>query len=375
MSSGEFSDGIIAAARRQPLACIAGLFAGWSGLFVALWLAFVFGIAGAIGGALELSFLTSGIGQAVQGFIVTGAASGFLAGFLAGFIAIFGATIGGSFWHLAFSLMYGVALAIIITSIAEFLEPLAMDFRQFRRPSRRAEEGKLIPLLSHVAYKLGYRAMPPIRIQDSPIPGAWMHVRHMVISRGLVDQMDEEELAAVMAHELHHWHKHDAVALRLVWACALPMILLVNLYSYAIGRRVRNVVELGVGQELKQGEQALLAFAMAAGRATIALLLFLLWPAIALTRLLIMPAMMAQCRKFEYEADAAAIAAGFGPGLAKALTKLQDFETPRTGWEEALLRTHPPIEFRLEAIEEALAAPPRATRRGAAAKATSHRIH
>ena len=82
----------------------------------------------------------------------------------------------------------------------------------------------------------------------------------------------------------------------------------------------------------------------------------LLWPALVLVRWVIAPVMVTRGRRLEFEADAAAIAAGYGPALARALTKMGNFETARTGWEAAIMRSHPPIEFRLEAIEEASAA-------------------
>src|SRR4029077_12769854 len=140
------------------------------------------------------------------------------------------------------------------------------------------------------------------------------------------------EMAAAMAHDLHHWISGDAHAERFVWACTFPLVILVNFYTYIV---------LGVRSLQKWSN----------------FIFVLIWPAFTLLRLVVTPLLRARGRRLEYEADAAAIAAGHGAGLAGALTKVSDFELARTGWEEAPPRTHPPMEFRLEAIEEALPEP------------------
>lgn len=143
-----------------------------------------------------------------------------------------------------------------------------------------------------------------------------------------------------MSHELHHWARRDAFVSRFIWACSFPLVLLVDLYYVvqygAKQAKVPQFVSLGVG--------------------------IIVWPAFLLLKLLVGPTMAADNRRLEYQADAAVIAAGYGPALADALTKLKDFEVARSGWEGVLLRTHPPVEFRLEAIEEAARSPKRTSR-------------
>ena len=118
--------------------------------------------------------------------------------------------------------------------------------------------------------------------------------------------------------------------MRFVWGCTFPLVVLINLYRFLFS----NV-------DTVQKKHSAFGWV-------------LVWPAFVLVR----PRSRAAHgrsynRRQEYEADAGAIAAGYGPGLASALAKQKDFEIARSGWEEALLKTHPPIEFRLEAIEEA----------------------
>jgi Zn-dependent protease with chaperone function len=315
---------------RQPWACLAGLLAGWSALFVAVWVAGLFALIGALAGFFGFGFLTVGVGQASQGAAVAGALAGFAAGFVTGFATVYGISISQAPVHVLISLGAGLICALIITLICVTFEPLLLDLRSYRRPSRRPEEAKLLPMLIEVARQMGLSLVPPLRIVDSPVPGAWTHLSHIVLSKGLITQMDDGEISAVLAHELHHWTVGDPLALRFVWGCAFPLVVLVNVYDL-IRRRV----------------MILQKWTSIAG--------FFVWPALLLLRFVVTPLMIARGRTQEYEADAAAIAAGYGPALASALSKLQDFEVARTGWEEALLQTHPPIEFRLEAIEEAAA--------------------
>ena len=335
--------------QRQPFACTAGLMCGWTALFAALWVAMISAVLGAVGGFFDIGLLSFGIGQASQGFVLAGAAAGFTAGFVHGFLWIYGGSLAAAPIHVMISLAAGFALALAITVFCFLFEPTLLDFRSYRRPSRRAQEGALQPLLHEVGARMGLPMVPRIRIADSPTLGVWTYLRHIVLSKGLIDQMDEDEIAAVMAHELHHWCSGDQMAARFVWACTFPLVVLTNFYTFVF-TRVQSV-------------QKYSTFAWV-----------IVWPAFTLLHLVVAPLMIARNRRQEYEADAGAIAAGYGPALASALAKTAEFEIARTGWEEALLRTHPPIEFRLEAIEEAAAQPARRiTAASGAGRATSGR--
>jgi Zn-dependent protease with chaperone function len=334
---------------RQPLACAAGLLCGWTALFAALWIGVLFAVIGAIGGFFGIGFLSFGIGQASEGAALAGAAAGLAAGFVYGFLWIYGGSLAAAPGHVVVSLLVGLVFAAVLTGLCIVFEPIVLDFRSYRRPSRRAQEGALQPMLQDLGGQMGLSFVPGLLVADSPAPGVWTYLRHIVLSKGLIDQMNEEEIAAVMAHELHHWIRGDPIAQRFVWACTFPLVVLVNVYTFVFTR-----------------VQSVQRFAPYAA--------VLVWPAFTLLRLVVAPLMVARGRTQEYEADAGAIAAGYGPALGSALAKAKDFETARTGWEEALLRTHPPIEFRLEAIEEASAKPARrATAASGAEKATNGR--
>ena len=321
---GEFLGKVARAGERQLAACIAGLLAGWSSLFAALWFGVLLAVVGAIAGFLGAAILTSGFGQASQAFDIVGGLGGILAGFAVGFTAVFGTTLLAGLLHAVAAIVVGCIAAVAITFLCVELEPLSLDLRSYRRPSRRANEAAVNAALARVAYGMGLTTIPGLRISDEPVPGAWTHAGTIVVSKGLIDLLTPIQLEAVLAHELHHWHSGDALGARFVWACAFPVVLLCNL---------RMLV--------------------ARWRPWGSLINVLLWPAPVLMNWVVAPLLTAHGRTQEFEADAAAIAAGYGQELARALTKIADFEGARTGWEAAILRTHPPTEFRLEAIEEA----------------------
>jgi len=64
-------------------------------------------------------------------------------------------------------------------------------------------------------------------------------------------------------------------------------------------------------------------------------------------------------RESEYQADALTASLGdeYRAGLRAALGEFQDWEAPRTGWEDVLHATHPPIEHRLQRLETPQAEP------------------
>jgi len=207
--------------------------------------------------------------------------------------------------------------------------------RGYRSLSRREKE-RLYPLLQETGRRMGLGVVPELRMSDSEIPGAWTHMRAIVVTRGLLGHYDASEsppqpdlddiaLSAILAHELHHWYIGDAVGMSVVWSCFWPVVILFNAATL-LRQRAGLLGTLGW---------------------------ILLWPMWVTTRLIVAPLMTKKCRKYEYEADARAVSLGddYRLGLRRALDNIGEWERPRTGWEDALAPTHPPIELRLERLE------------------------
>ena len=299
--------------RRQSPAAVVALVTAWSGLWALLGLATVF-----LAGAALIAFVAWLIGGGIGGVAGLVAALAISGGTITGFIgALFLSGPG-----VAISVAAGTLLSLLFFAVLVVAEGWTLQLRGYRRMSRR-EYDRLVPLLIESGRRMHLSSLPIVLIADDGSRNAYTAVRHIVISRTLLDELQDEPLAAVLTHELHHWARADSVGLRFVFAAALPLALLYNLAVLLV--RFRGFVAL---------------FA-----------LVLLWPAYALTRLVIEPLVAERSRGQEYEADRAARAAGYGEALREALTHLGEFEGGRSGWEQVLTATHPPIELRLEALE------------------------
>lgn len=322
---------------RHIIPSVVALFVGWTGIWLALWgavLGAFLGLLVAVGvTAIHAPFFDQiGLGQAVTIVsVVTGLGLGAVGGFVA--IASFIVTNPIS---LLGSLFGGAIISLIIVVTIACFERLGLRLRGYRRLSRD-EVRKIAVPVKEACYVLGLPALPRFAIEDAKVPNAWTHMRTIVMTTGLLDALSEGELRAVMAHELAHWHKGDAVGLRFVWAASLPAVLLYNLGTLISGR-----------WPSKDGE----APPSTPGGGLLALIgWFVAWPAWVLTKWVVVPLTAKHQRQYEYEADAAVRAAGFGTDLASALKKLSAFEAGRTGWERAMTATHPPTILRIEALQ------------------------
>jgi Zn-dependent protease with chaperone function len=337
--AGQQEDGVLAAA-----------VAAWTWLPIALWLAVPSAVAGAAIGIFGSS--PTGIAKTLhlnEGVGVLAAVVGALKG------AFFGlALIYINYASHPLDLVGAVLSGLIIGAIALWIlmeaEPRLMKLRGYRELSRREKE-RLHPLLLETARRMGLRTVPELWMSDSQIPGAWTHPRSIVITRGLLgdsdaterppkSDLDEMALSAILAHELHHWYCGDAVGNRAVWACFWPVVAIYNGASL-----LRNP---GGWLETAKSPQS----NPTGWIGTVAWLLF--WPAWVTTKLVVIPIMASASQRHEYEADAAVARLGddYRLGLRRALDEFTVWEKPRTGWEDALAATHPPIELRLERLEE-----------------------
>lgn len=322
-------------ANRQARASIWALIFAWTGLPVMLWLAGLGLVAGLIAGIFGsqqpdfVSFLHVNEGAGVVGAVAggfVGALGGFLlivVGYISNPAAFLGAFISGMF--IAALVLYGLFAA----------EPKTLAWRGYRKPSRREKE-LLDPLVAETCERMGMRFHLHPWIADLDKPAAWSHMRAIVITTALLGDYDESErqpkgdfdrmaLSAILAHETHHWQIRDPIGLSWVWSCFWPVVLLFN---------------AGTWLREKSGFLGTLGW-------------ILFWPAWITTKLIVVPIMTRTCQEQEYEADARVASLGddYRLGLRRALTELRAWESPRSGWEEALAQTHPPIELRLERLE------------------------
>jgi len=319
--------------RRQPWAAGLALITSWTGLVIALW-AGAFGlVAGGLVGAgvVDNTGLLHSVGGGVGVIGVVGSA---LLGAVVVFAAFYVVELVNNPAAFVSSLLGGAILAVIIVAVVARFEGDLLRVRGYRRATRD-EVRTIAPHVQAVGAALGLSAYPRFVVSDSATPGAWTHMRHIVLTTDLLQALEPDQLRAVIAHEMNHWRNGDAVALRFVWACGWPIALFYNLGTWLSGTRP------GDPKSRKMPHTILAVIGWA-----------FLWPAWIATKLIIAPAVGARSRREEYEADQVAAAMGLSEALIGALTRISMLEGPRTGWEAAMTASHPPTALRIEALQQ-----------------------
>jgi Zn-dependent protease with chaperone function len=327
--------------RRHPWAVGVGLVTGWTGVWFAFWAAvagLILGVFVALGltGSSDAGIFLFHIG-AYQAVTVVGVVLGGILGAVGGFLIVPKLI----FIDHPFSALVSLALGAVLTGAivifnATYERPM-LRFRGYRRLSRD-EVRRIAPLVKNVADAMDLPALPRFGMDDVLVPNAWTHMRTIILTRGLLQTLDDGELSAVLAHELQHWRSGDAVGGHIVWAAAWPVALLYNLGSLLAGTG-HGEGETG-GPPRKAPHTFLALFGW-----------FIAWPAWVITKFILVPLTAHTQRGYEYAADAAAARIGLATQLSSALKKMGAFEGGRSGWEQAMAATHPPTELRLEALQ------------------------
>ena len=331
--------------RRQRGAVITSLVFSWTGMLAVPWGAALGSLVGTLAGfgiatgwSVDHHLFALGEGQAVS---LVGIASGLFLGLVSGSLFAFVGPFADPLAGLV-SITCGALLSIIVVVLVAAFERAALRIRGYRRLSRQ-EVRRVAPLVREVADAMDLDGLPRFSMSDGPMPNAWTHMRTIVLTTGLLQMLDDAELTAVLAHELHHWRSGDAVGLRIVWAAALPLALLLDLGSWIAGGigaapQKRETAPSQVAIRPRVGVLAIVGWAIA-------------WAPWVITKFVLAPVSAATQRRYEYEADAAAAEVGLSAALSSALSKMGVFEGGRAGWERAMVATHPPTELRLEALE------------------------
>ena len=269
-----------------------------------------------------------------------------------GFVVIIGAIAG------AFAYYYrdpGVAVwAIVVSIIYAVIQyfaagSIAMAMTGAREISKK-DNRRFYNIVENLSITTGL-PMPKVYIIDDPAPNAFATGRDpkhasVAATTGLIDIMDDKELTAVMAHEMSHVKNYDIRVSMIVFGlvCVVGLISDIAMRMVFWGDRRRNNEGSPVGYVLVM-VAAILA-PICAG-----------------------VAQMAVSRQREYLADASAVnITRYPEGMISALKKLQSHTRPmrsqniaaeamyineplRKGFFSNLFSSHPPIEKRIERLE------------------------
>ncbi|MFI6244175.1 M48 family metalloprotease [Micromonospora sp. NPDC050795] len=278
------------------------------------------------------------IGPLVEAFLtrsggLLGGVAGFAIGFLVGLPRRAGPALDGRADD-PFALLTGLIgtvvaaalIGVLYTLYRVLLEPRLLVVSGARQPSRR-EYARLRPVLDDCARRLGLPSVPRLLMEDDPVlSNARTYARHVVVTTAVLAEPDDE-VAALLSHELVHWRTGDEITSAFVRGVGLPLTLAHALPTWLM----RTFPHPG----------------------TNFVVFVLFWPVLLTMRYVVLPLHARDVRAAEYRADLGAVLTGHADGLRRILERRLSFETGRSGWDEAVCATHPPHELRLDALERA----------------------
>lgn len=259
---------------------------------------------------------------------------------------------------LAQSWPFAIAGAILWFGIAYAFYQNMIDAATGAKKVERREEPKLYNLLENLCISRGI-TMPALRIMETDALNAFATGLHkgqysITVTRGLMNTLNDEELEAVLAHELTHIRNADVRLLVIA-------VIFVGIFSFVGEIAFRGLRFGGAGGG--GGSQRSGGGRNSGGGAIIAILVALLIIAIAYGLAIVIR--FAMSRKREYLADAGAVELTKNPdAMISALQKISGnaivasapsevremfIENPHSDFA-GMFATHPPIEKRIEAL-------------------------
>jgi heat shock protein HtpX len=150
--------------------------------------------------------------------------------------------IGGSTGLLIFAAVFGMGGAFISLAMSKWLAKKSTGARVVTQPANETERWLLDTVARH-ARNAGI-GMPEVAIYDAPEMNAFatgMAKDHslVAVSSGLLQQMDREQVAAVLGHEIGHVANGDMVTMTLIQGVLNTLVILA---ARVIGRVVDNAM-------------------------------------------------------------------------------------------------------------------------------------
>lgn len=246
---------------------------------------------------------------------------------------------------LVYAAVIGFSGSAISLFLSKFMAKRSMGVQLIERPSNRTEQW-LHETVKRQAEQLRI-GMPDLGIFQSPSPNAfatgWNRNSALVaVSTGLLESMTEDEVEAVLAHEMSHVANGDMVTLALVQGVVNTFVVFLSRIIGHIVDRVVFKVERGHGP----------AFWIVSIVAEIIL------------GFLAMTIVMWFSRYREFRADAGAADMVGGEKMIAALQRLKQSQNPpdvpdemaafaiNAGRLHALFASHPPLDARIAALSK-----------------------
>lgn len=249
---------------------------------------------------------------------------------------------------------FAIAGAILWFGIAYAFYQSIIDAATGARKVERMVEPKLYNLLENLCISRGMR-MPELRIIETEGMNAFATGLHegqysITVTRGLMNALNDQELEAVLAHELTHIRNRDVRLLVIA-------VVFVGIFSF-VGEMAFRGLRFGAVRSSRRSSSR----NGGGGGAVIAILVALAMIAIAYALAIVIR--FALSRRREYLADAGAVELTKNPdAMISALQRISGnavisapaevremfIENPHSDFA-SLFATHPPIEKRIEAL-------------------------
>jgi heat shock protein HtpX len=143
---------------------------------------------------------------------------------------------------LIFCLIFGMAGSVVSLLLSKFMAKRAMRVQLIETP-QNADQQWLHSTVAKLAQKANI-GMPEVGVFDSPAPNAfatgWNKNNALVaVSTGLLQQMNQEEVEAVLGHEIGHVANGDMITLALIQG-------VVNAFVMFFARIIGNFVDKAI---------------------------------------------------------------------------------------------------------------------------------
>ena len=165
--------------------------------------------------------------------------TGMLMAALTGLFLAVGALIGGSN-----GMMIAFAFALATNLFAYWNSDKVLLSMYGAQPVDETSAPELYRLVARLAQQAGL-PMPRVYITENPQPNAFATGRNpehaaVCVTSGLLQQVNQEELAGVLAHELGHVKHRDTLTMTIVAVMAGAISMLANMAFFMGGGRDRN---------------------------------------------------------------------------------------------------------------------------------------
>ncbi len=248
---------------------------------------------------------------------------------------------------------YALIGAFLWFAIAYAFYQVMIDAATGAHEVARSAEPRVYNLLENLCISRGIKT-PALRVMETPALNAFATGLHegqysVTVTRGLVAELDDAELEAVLAHELTHIRNRDVRLLVIA-------VVFVGIFSFVGELVFRGLWHTGGGRSSRSGRDS-------GGGQILAIIVALALIGIAYALAIVIR--FALSRRREFLADAGAVELTKNPdAMISALSKIAGhaevkgppaelremfFENPHADFA-SLFATHPPIERRIEAL-------------------------